>query len=52
MEQVYILDDVDGDSDRGKRTISDIVAEKSKELGAELRVSSFVRLRVAEANEV
>ena len=52
LEQVYILDDVDGDSDKGKRTISDIVAEKSKELGTELHVSSFVRLRVAEANEI
>ncbi len=52
LEQVYILDDVDGDSDKGKRTISDIVAEKSKELGTQLHVSSFVRLRVAEANEI
>jgi elongation factor Ts len=52
LEQVYILDDVDGSGEsKSKRTISKIVAEKGKELGSEVKLTSFVRFKVGETDE-
>lgn len=51
MDQVYILDDVDGtsSSDKGKRTISEVVRSKGEELGTRIDLKSFIRLKVGES---
>jgi elongation factor Ts len=43
LEQVFVVD--------GKSKVADVVAEKAKELGAEIKVADFVRFQLGEGIE-